>query len=400
MKSFGIWYKKIESKSDDKEVVVQENINDEEGKCVETEMDVEVLEPEAALHVNFWSCEDIMEPKNGRKPFLDIGIKIENYKLIDELCFHCPFPLTKDNILDLSGKLEKKRNACLIFNEDCEVETKDSYIIVKIGEDDKDNDKVEEILLFPLEQVVKNVFEVQTAEGCEDATNIVFKFFDFSEYISRIEALKKLNKIYIRFRIQNVKMMDYLLFDSEPMNKSFESAFTGTRIIDFKINEKRNINEKEMATLVIRKKDWLKITKIHFLVMTPASFDVEALSPYKMSCRELEQTVWDDYLNIKNPDKKKDHMLAYHWRKENDEKDKHAFSCLVKIKYSKARRWTIISYIIIAVILGMAGSLGVSVIDKLVTNGMNSDFWSFLLWNLFVIAIGVIGVKIIGRKKD
>ena len=367
MKSFGIWYKKVEFENNENSGQTEdqgqmENSSSASASNGDTNQQKkeERIEPKAAVHVNFWSYEDIIEPKNQRKPFLDIGIKIENYKLIDELCFHCPFPLKKENIRDLSRKMEKKSNACLIFNEDCEVETKDSYIIVKIGE----NEEKEEILLFSLDQVVKNVYEVQPAEGCEEATNIIFKLKDFIAYISNIKNFNSINKIYIRFRIVDVQMMNYLFFDSEPLNKSFESAFSGTRILDFKINEKRNINEKEKAAIVIGKKAWLPLTKVHFLVMIPSSFDLEALSAYRTSCRELEDQVWDDYLemdeepkkSVKRKNKKKDHMLAYHWKTDKDD-DSQAFSCLVKIKYHKARANTILSYCSWGVALGLFGDL-------------------------------------------
>lgn len=47
-----------------------------------------------------------------------------------------------------------------------------------------------------------------------------------------------MNTLYIRLRINNVNLRNHIYFDSEPLNKSFESAFSGTRIIDFKVNER------------------------------------------------------------------------------------------------------------------------------------------------------------------
>lgn len=367
MKSFGLWYKR----SDDNE-----------------EKNIEV-KPKASLHVNFWSCEDLLGTKNAINPYLDIGIKIENYKLIEELCFHCPFPLSKDdNIKDLTGKLEKKSNACLIFNEDCEVETRDSYTIIKI-ENEKEN---EELLLFSLDQVVKDVCEVQKSEA-EEETNILFKFKDFIEYIDHINRLKELDKIYIRFRIKDVSLNDYLFFDSEPLNKSFESAFSGTRIIDFKINEKRNINEMEKAAIVVGKREWLNIKKVHFLVMIPSSYDLESLSSYDLNCRELEEHVWDDYLGDEI-DTNKGHVLAYHWKTVEESQ---VFSCLVKIKYYKARISTILSYIFMVISLGIVSSVivtGISNDEK--RNGL------FILWSIviavLIFAIGI-GISFINNDK-
>lgn len=50
--------------------------------------------------------------------------------------------------------------------------------------------------------------------------------------------MERYSDIYIRFRIQNIDLENILYFDSELFNKSLDSAFSGTRVLDFKINEK------------------------------------------------------------------------------------------------------------------------------------------------------------------
>ena len=71
MKSFGLWYQKIKE-SDNEVETDHENI------------------PQFSLHVNFWSLEDIKTKENINTPFLDIGIKIKNYKQLDHITFYCP----------------------------------------------------------------------------------------------------------------------------------------------------------------------------------------------------------------------------------------------------------------------------------------------------------------------
>ena len=63
MKSFGMWY--------------QEQNNQNLGH----------KSPKFDLHVNFWSLEDIKTSSGVREPYLDIGIKIENYKQLECLTF-------------------------------------------------------------------------------------------------------------------------------------------------------------------------------------------------------------------------------------------------------------------------------------------------------------------------
>lgn len=65
-------------------------------------------------------------------------------------------------------------------------------------------------------------------------------------------------------RINNVNLRNHIYFDSEPLNKSFESAFSGTRIIDFKVNEKRNIPDSVRTEIIVRKEEWAIFKNIHF----------------------------------------------------------------------------------------------------------------------------------------
>ena len=67
MQSFGLWYKKLE------------DINAHDKK--ETDASEQV---EFSAHINFWFLEDIsaIDNKNSiREPYIDIGLKIKNYKL-------------------------------------------------------------------------------------------------------------------------------------------------------------------------------------------------------------------------------------------------------------------------------------------------------------------------------
>lgn len=320
MKSFGLWYQKREKENQE--------------------------EPVFSLHVNFWS-ESIKTKKNKKRlPYLDIGIKISNYSSIKNATFQCPFKIDNSQLIDLSDKLSKKSNANLIFNIDGEIETKDNYSLVKLDKGDASQD----LLIFPLKQSLGDVYKI---DEVGERTNIIFEFSDFIKYVDSKSQLKSIKTIYIRFRIKTDALMNTIYFDSEPLNKSFDSAFSGTRIIDFKINEKRNLEESAVTKMVMDGQTWSKLDKVHLLIMEPSAYDVESFSNDKMTCRELEGKLWDDYLG-EEIDLTKGHNLAYHWKATND------FSCLVKIRYSTAKISTILAYILIAISLGILGSLVVS----------------------------------------
>lgn len=365
MKSFGLWYKSNENN----EVVAR------------TE------EPEFDLHVNFWSLEDIKTSDQVNIPYLDIGIKIKNYSLLENIVFYCPFVLEENSIIDLSEKMGTKNNANIIFNADCEIQTKDSYTIVNLVE------KSEELLVFPLKQVIKNVYEVIPLRS---GTQLLFKFDDFQEYVKGVDKLKALDTIYLRFRINNPVLRKQIYFDSEPINKSFESAFSGTRIVDFKVNEKRNIDEKVKAEVIVTKQEWACFENIHFLIMVPSSYDLTSFYKEPMTCRELEDGLWDDYLETEI-DFGNGHVLAYHWRgKAENGKKIEDFSCLVKVNYSRARKSTIAVYAMSVVWLGIISSMIVAILQKSLSEAAYLGVATILI---VVLGLGILAYIGNGKKR-
>lgn len=335
MKSFGLWYLSGERNNND--------LDDIESKDIETRSNFsgEIKEPEFDLHVNFWSLEDYKHIDSGTVPCLDMGIKIHRYKLIDKLTFFCPFEMEERDVEDLADKMSVKGNACIIFNADCEIHTKDNYTIIEVENED--------LLVFPLDQVIKDVYSFQKVEF---GTKLVLEFQNFKKYVNSNEELKKYDTIYIRFRLKGNTLKHNIYFDSEPLNKSFESAFSGTRMIDFKINEKRNIEEKVRAEIIVNHEKMAYLCKVHFLVMEPSAYDVRSFDDQEMNCRELEEGLWDGYLGVPI-DFSKGHILAYHWRQLEK---REGFNCLVKVNYSKTRAGTIFIYAMIVVALGIISS--------------------------------------------
>ncbi|MCZ9981686.1 hypothetical protein OFR20_09170 [Brachyspira hyodysenteriae] len=89
---------------------------------------------EADLHMNLWLLK-------GDNIFIDIGFKINNTKNINKIFIYFPFDISKDNISDLSEKLQNPKTVSLIFNDDCPIKTnvitidKTDYHIIKINKD-------------------------------------------------------------------------------------------------------------------------------------------------------------------------------------------------------------------------------------------------------------------------
>lgn len=348
MRSFGLWYKN----------------NNENDKV-----------PVFSVHINFWS-ESVK--KDSGFPDLDIGIKVTDFKNVNELVFHCPFVIVKSEITDLIPKLCKLENANMVFNTDGVIETKKSYSVYSF----KKNKNEEKLLLFPLIQDLGEIYHLNEEDN---KTDIVFNFSTFNEYLKNKIEFSEINEIYIRFRISSPELKDSIYFDCEPSNKSFESAFSGTRIFDFKINEKRNLGSKTITKIDLKKYLFPQIDNIHLLVMEPSSYDLESFANKQMTCRELEGELWDDYFGA-NINYSKGRVLAYHWKFENE------CSCLVKVKYSKTNVTTLTAYIIMVLALGILGSTIVAIIQSECVHYfpyISSSIGCFL----FVIGL------LLGRKK-
>lgn len=348
MRSFGLWYK-----------------NNNESNNI----------PVFSIHINFWS-ESVK--KDSGSPDLDVGIKIKNFKSVNELIFHCPFVIVESDVKDLASKLCKLENANIVFNTDGVIQTKKPYSVYSF----KKNGNEEKLLLFPLIQDLEEIYYLNEEDN---KTDIVFNFLTFNEYLKNKIEFAEINQVYIRFRISSTELKNSIYFDCEPSNKSFESAFSGTRIFDFKINEKRNLGSKTIAKIDLQKYLFPQIDNIHLLVMEPSSYDVESFANKQMTCRELEGELWDDYFGA-NINYSKGRILAYHWKFENE------CSCLIKVKYSKTNVVTLIAYIVMALALGVLGSTIVAIIQSGCVKYfpyISSSIGCFL----FVIGL------ILGRKK-
>ncbi len=335
MKSFGLWYK--------------------ESKSIESEE----LKARFDLHVNFWS-ESVEIDGRKKVPYLDIGIKVTNYEYVDKLVFQCPFRVEQEEFEDLSNAIADQKTADIIFNDNCNVSTKMSVAIIATEK---------EKLIVVSKEFAQDLFKLVNKGS---RTNIEIDMSTFVNVLKNKGIELSDTVAYARFRIKTQAMKDSIYFDSEPINKSFDSAFSGTRIIDFKINSKRNLDEQIYSE--VKPEEFPQINKIHLLIMEPASYNVESFSKEGMTCRELENDLWSNYLGGKN-NIIRGHILAYHWKKDSENNGSFKeYSCLVKVQYSRAKLSTIAAYVTIAVAIGMFGSFLVALIQMATGNSLNCDF--------------------------
>lgn len=389
MKSLGLWYK-LDDKDENKESELDEN------KDLSFEM-----------HINLWSK---MQRKNDSNTFLDIGIKINDYTQLRYLNFVCPFKLENDDIIDLAPHMKIKKNANLIFNNECEIETSGNYTIIHDNQIKGDNRK--DILVYPLNQNMDKIFDIEKIN--ENNYKLQISFDKFKTYIndemiqSNINNLKNIDTIYIRFRIKSNNLEDMLISKIVPKNTYFESVFTTTQIVDFKINKKRNLDENILVNAIINKEKLVEFKKIHFLLMEPANNDVLDISNDMRDCRKLESRVWNDYLELESDNDCTNNILVYHWKDTDAENKKliNEFGKLVKITYSKTNKKIMATYIcvviLISIISGIFSNLSYEVINNMLEGTMTKLNVLELFFGLFpitMIIILLVILEVIKKKK-
>jgi hypothetical protein len=311
MKSYAIWFKKIDKTSS--------NI------------------PELNVHINLWRLPrkrnkllKLLNISDNTRLLLDFGLKVSNISNVDEIKLYLPYKITKDNIIDLGELFLKHTNLIIgVFNEDYTIEigTEPKQILINKGKSD-------EFIIYLLD--IRN-------EDC----SIEDKFEGSLISIKIPEELKSNHKkIYYRFRINTPALKN--MVKTIKASSIFESALSYTEVVDLRFNEKR-LYERSMSEQV-KDEGEFKIPKLHFLLMTNAQDEVIS-NGERYSCRQLED-IWNNYTqdeyNLEN-------VLAYHWKEE----DVSSHNSLVKIK---THRSTLTKAIIYLLALGV-----VSVFYNLVT---------------------------------
>lgn len=267
------------------------------------------------LHFNFWKIP------NGAKPsskFLDIGIKLENTENVEFLNIYFPSRVNPNEFEDIISKfIHKPDLVSAIFNENYKVVSNATSKVYGI-KDTSDN----------------LVFDVyKTSE------NDLYFYELYNGTVVKIKILKQLNKSYYRFRIRG-NFTQSLSIISKPSNAILESAFSEIEMLDFRVNEARDLNHDLLEK--ISEEVLLKINKQHFFFICSSEEDVIGTHQPFISCRNLENYRWGGYVDLPNANNRT--FLAYHWK----EKDKESVSTLIKTKYEKNNWKTILKYSAIA----------------------------------------------------
>lgn len=307
----------------------------------------------ADLHINFWNAN-----KKTHKNILDIGLMINDLiGNIEEIYIYFPFVLKSEDFIDLGVKLKndaKLLNA--IFNEDLS-STNDhtpKQMLLQEKLSNKEEVHIKKFILYELD-FKKNSGEI----SIENRNNgVILKIVT-----KNIKEIKNVKTVYFRFRINSPVLLSFIK-EYKPKNSFLDSAYSITELLDFRLNEKRNLD----STLLqeIENNSYFSIKKIHFLVLKSANDDYIFSHKQNDSARKIEEKLWDNYIDFNYFDK---NLIAYHW-KEKAKEDGYieSFNAFIKFKCPKINFKTIGFYLLIfsliTIILNISSGYLKDCIDK------------------------------------
>lgn len=298
------------------------------------------------LHINFWKIPN--------QKVLDLGINIPDADKISAIYLYIPEEkLSKDNFDDLGGVISDKKLLHAVFNED--------YGILDAG----DNSKYINVLETENSAPKFSIYKIDKDSDLE----LLNKYHGS---IFKIRLCNPKTNTYFRFRISG-KVLDQFYNIEKPTNAIIQSAFTNTEILDFRINEKRNIDPSLIERELNNSSNGnFVFSKVRFFYMCPSNEEIISFSHGAFKrCRYLEKEVWTSYINTntaKHLDNSK-RFLAYQWNNDTPKKD---INLMIKSKYEHNSKRTLSMYIVALSILTILLNIFSSYIFSWVHSGINN----------------------------
>jgi len=289
---------------------------------------------ELECHFNLWTLNRSHRRRIKVDCFLDIGVMLNHANDSTHVNIFIPDRIDKSNIQDLGSVF--KDNAELVsavFNEDY-------VVLARVKEKTIEVQKADATPLFEI-----YVLDLETDVSIESQ-------FGGSVIRVRIPEHLKNRKHYYRIRLKCpfVDKTGYIY--TPPASSILEGAFFQTELIDFRLNEKRNLPSSLLE--IVHQNGDVRFTKTHFFLMREASDDY-VFSHKPPGGRQLEKDIWETYVGA---DYSFEQITAYHWKEATPH---DSFSIFVKFRSFHSNLRTILiaigAIIILGIISGFFGNL-------------------------------------------
>lgn len=305
----------------------------------------EQLNPEPKqleCHFNLWMLHSISNERQSKLDcFMDIGVMLSRADGSTHINLFIPDRIDKSNIQDLGVTFKNNTKlVSAVFNEDYGV-------LVRTGEKTIEIQKSD----------ATPVFNIYILDLENDVS--VDSQFGGSTICIRIPNHLRDKRHYYRIRLKCAFVNQTGYVYMPPPSSILEGAFFQTELVDFRLNEKRNLPSSLLEA--VRQNGEVRFTKTHFFLMREASDDY-IFSHKPPAGRQLEKDLWRSYIGDDYSFKQ---ITAYHW-KEIVLHD--SFSIFVKFRSFHSGLRTILIAVVVIIILGtissFLGNLLFSLIDR------------------------------------
>ena len=298
------------------------------------------------FHVNLWHFSH-----SKRQDFFEIGVMSDNPATISMIRIFVPFPIGREDIRDLGPAFASTELAQGIFNE-------------ILSSTQKPNGKSVELKNGTSTYCHVHVFSPNN--GLIDSDELEVTEKDGGTMITvTAAALKSLSRQssgavdcgYFRLRIvPPVRDAHPFVTTIKPKDHVWTSGFEEIEYIDCRLNEARTIPTSVEAAAEAAPHGLAHASWIVFLAVVPVVSSITSSHAGWHKSRLLENEIWEDYV----PAGLDDGMVVYHWRKafpEDGPSTLQGFSAFVKMQTRRTDYFVIGLYVVVALLLGIVGSL-------------------------------------------
>lgn len=296
------------------------------------------------LHLNLWELDgkNVREGRS-RKDFLDIGIMIENPSNVANIYIFTPFKVKKDEIEDLGHCFEDDKLVAAVFNEQYDVTTSTQSKTLKV----KDNE----------DNIVFYIYRIDVKNDIRKPT----RNYEGSVISIKVSTGKDIKPIYYRIRINSNKLEE-LYTRYKPETHWLQSHYYKTELIDFRINERRNLDRSLKEEM--QNSGEVYFNRVEYFVMRESRYDFVSSHTEMHRSRKLEADLWESYVG---GDCKCDDVIAYHWSWSPP--GVRGFNAFVKFRIYTSDILTRLKFFFFLVLVGLLGGFLATVLMKLIIIG-------------------------------
>lgn len=319
------------------------------------------------LHINYWS----LEAKQACN-YLDIGLRLNlfRYKELKSINFYFPFKMEKENYMGNLGNVicSKDELIELIFNEKLKSSSDGvNYKDIRfLGDEDKGLRVYKELEIGDDPNDVKFIVNEDSESTKVSIPKAIIKHEESDDLYH-----------YFRFRLKlSSKQVRILSQNYEPEDRLVVSKFEKIEVIDFRLNELRDLP----ATICNHLNNNFILEQIHLFIIRDIHDELKLSHDKYKRCRLLEKEVWNEYLHFKTEKAAlPTQMLIYHFDKkdkngENEFNHIDRFNAFAKFVRVKVTFVNILAFVFSVIILGSLGSLIATVFIESRPNGIY--FWA------------------------